>query len=371
MACIIADKWVPVAAPQESVRDIASRTLAARLEAVQHYLPLAAEESDEDVEYVHQLRVWTRRAAAALKVYAALLPKRRLAWVKKQLKRLRHAANDARDCDVLAGRIAQDHPGPAGETWLEEVRAERAPAQRPIQRLYRRLQQEDRFDRRISCLLRRLRRHDPEENAYDEMCFGDWAATTLRPVLVRFFRAAPAAGAYAADLHRFRIRAKELRYAMELLAGAFPLEFREKLYPTVESLQDKLGQINDLAGARARLRRRLREAGHDAGAEHYRHLLAEEEERLARARRTFLDWCTPQLLDCLDAGFAAALKGFPIATYGPASRLSCPAHTRSQRRGALLAVCGNALGVRFRHSGPACREGCDRPAAATGAACTS
>jgi hypothetical protein len=65
MERIVTDKWVPIVAPEEGVREVASGTLAARLATVQHYLPLAAEKSDEDVEYVHQLRVWTRRAAAA------------------------------------------------------------------------------------------------------------------------------------------------------------------------------------------------------------------------------------------------------------------------------------------------------------------
>jgi hypothetical protein len=106
--------------------------LQARLAVVLHYLPLAAEKAEEEVEYVHLLRVWTRRAAAALKLYASLLPRRRRAWIKKQLKRLRCAATDARDCDVLVRRLAEDHTHPEAESWADKVRAQRAEAQKPI-----------------------------------------------------------------------------------------------------------------------------------------------------------------------------------------------------------------------------------------------
>lgn len=60
------NKWVAGATADDRTRDIAVRTLQARLAAVQYYLPLVAERAGEDVEYVHELRVWTRRAAAAL-----------------------------------------------------------------------------------------------------------------------------------------------------------------------------------------------------------------------------------------------------------------------------------------------------------------
>ena len=50
-------------------------------------------------------------------------------------------------------------------------------------------------------------------------------------------------------LHAFRIEGKQLRYAMEIFAGAFPPAFRGELYPLVEQLQERLGKINDHATA--------------------------------------------------------------------------------------------------------------------------
>jgi len=54
------DKWVQGVSPDDRTTDVAARTLQAWLAAVLHYLPLAAEKAEEDVEYVHLLRVWTR-----------------------------------------------------------------------------------------------------------------------------------------------------------------------------------------------------------------------------------------------------------------------------------------------------------------------
>jgi CHAD domain-containing protein len=114
------DKWILHVEPDDRTSDVVARTLASRLVAVQHYLPLAAEKAEEDAEYVHELRVWTRRAAAALNLYAHFLPLRRLRRAKRQLKRLRRAAKDARDYDVLIQGIAKEHTSPETESLFQK-----------------------------------------------------------------------------------------------------------------------------------------------------------------------------------------------------------------------------------------------------------
>jgi CHAD domain-containing protein len=303
------DKWAPGVSPDDRTNDVAARTLQARLAAIQHYWPLAAEKAEEDIEHVHQLRVWARRASAALKLFASLLPRRRTAWMQKQLKRLRHAANDARDLDVLARRLAEDPTHPEAARWLGKVRAQRAEAQKPIVALYQRLTRDDRFDRRATALLRRVRPRSRHGQAPEGLCFGDWARARLRPLVEAFFAALPADGNDSAALHAFRIRGKELRYAMEVLAGAFPRDFRENLYPLVETLQDKLGALNDLATAQTRLRQRIEEADKPSEAEHLRKLLAEEQARFEQSHQQFVSWFTPSLRQQLRGGFDALLAG--------------------------------------------------------------
>ena len=83
MVAVPADKWIPAVQPDDRTSDVAVRTLQDRLGAVLYCLPLASEQARQDVEHVHQLRVWTRRATAALRLYEDWMPRRRFAVDEK------------------------------------------------------------------------------------------------------------------------------------------------------------------------------------------------------------------------------------------------------------------------------------------------
>ncbi len=85
-------KWVQVATADDSVSDAARRSLQATLAAVQHYLPLAANQASQDIEYVHQLRVFTRRSMAVIEIFGELLPKQHAKWLNRKLRQIRRAA---------------------------------------------------------------------------------------------------------------------------------------------------------------------------------------------------------------------------------------------------------------------------------------
>lgn len=313
------EKWIPDVSPADRTIDVAALTLERRLGALLYYLPLAAKRADDDTTYVHQLRIWARRSTAALVLYEDWLPRRRCAWLKKQLQRVRRAANDARDCDVLIEGLAKEPAGRWVKRWLESTLAERAEAQKLIVAVHKRLWREDRFPRRIDKFLERVRSRSEEKSLSEVDRFGVWAPTRLRPLVERFLASVPVAQADEAALHQFRIRGKQLRYAVEILAGAFAEEFRTRLYPAVEALQDRLGAINDLATAKARLLQKI-EAEDDAkAAAGWRRLLADEQRRLDQARREFWDWFTPRMLRELRDGFEVML-GKPTGQANPADR---------------------------------------------------
>ncbi len=303
------DRWVEGVSSDDRIRDVAARTLQGRLGAVLHYLPLAADRAEEDVEYVHHLRVWARRATAALRLYTDLIPRRRFSWMTKQLRRIRHAANDARDCDVLIGRLKQKSTRPGRERWLEATCAERTEAQKAIVAIYDRLWRNHRFARRIDKLLYRVRTRGALAAATTTVRFGDWARGRLRPFVDQFFGAIPSDQTDEAALHQFRIRGKELRYVMELLAGAFPDQLRTQLYPMVEALQEQLGDINDHGTAKARLLQKIDAASDSAEADCWQRLLVREQAHLDQAREKFWQWCTPQMLQDLRGGLEAILVG--------------------------------------------------------------
>lgn len=300
-------KWIEATSPDDCVQDVARQTMQARLAAVQHYLPLAAEKADEDVEHVHQLRVFSRRADAALKLYADLLPEKRARWLAKQLRRIRHAANDARDYDVLGQLWAREHSEVQAESLLVHVQERRTSAQQFVIAIHEQMQGDQRLEDRIAKLLQRVRPRGKNKGKLKKTPFGEWARRQLRPLVQKFFQAAPGHREDVAALHQFRIRSKELRYALELLSGAFPPALRETLYPAIETLQDKLGQINDHATARVRLRERLDEVTDPAERRHLRQLFAKERTRFEQACHDFLAWWTQERQHALRAEFEAVL----------------------------------------------------------------
>jgi CHAD domain-containing protein len=280
-------KWLPDVSPDDRTADVAARALAGRLESVRRYLKRVVKSAD--AEDAHQLRVWARRADAALRLYADLLPANDVRWFGKRLKRLRKAAGRVRDSDVLARQLA----GPE-DRRPDQLRADRRRGMKKVRQLAVRLYGSRRLRRRTRKLLARV----GDKLAGVER-FADRARYSLRPLVETFFAACPAAGADVAALHRFRIRGKELRYALELLAGAFPHAFRNDLYPVVAALQERLGLVNDLATAQRRLAEWLSATGDPAIISHLHRRLAAIGEELVRARADFYGWWTPELREGL------------------------------------------------------------------------
>ncbi len=243
-------KWDKTARPDSLVVDVAYRALADRLGAVLYYLPLAALRADEDSEYVHQLRVGTRRVNAAFKVFADVLPQRRTRRMSKILKRVRRAAGAARDLDVLAERFTNLRDGGllAAELPVARISLLRQDAQQWIIEANRRLRP-GKLRRSVRKLLTRIRkRRKSHDRRLDDM-----APRALRSAAQVFFEAGRGDLCVAENLHEMRIAGKQLRYAMELLAGAFDASFRKELYPLFAEVQERLGAINDLAVAEQRL----------------------------------------------------------------------------------------------------------------------
>jgi CHAD domain-containing protein len=240
-------KWIEGLAPESSVEDAARRSLEPRLTAVVQQIPMAAHLADQDIEYVHRLRVATRRATAALKLYRDCMSKPRR-WISKRLRKIRQAAGDARDLDVLADRLVREY-GDAVAPIIELIHADRAAVQPAILRVAERCREHDRFIRKTANLLQSI--HAPKSHADGShpAPFRDFAAQQLVKVAERFESAMPNESSDPPALHQFRIRAKDLRYAIELVAPAFDNKLRKQLYPIVEELQERLGRIQDHVAA--------------------------------------------------------------------------------------------------------------------------
>lgn len=298
-------KWMQGTSPTEPVSQAATEALRARLRTVAYYLPLAAQKSDRDIEYIHQLRVSTRRAVALLRIFGELLSPEDADWLNRKLKRIRRAAGEARDLDVLGRRIAQwveQHPSSARSSLLTRVEQYRDCAQKPVRKVFQKLR-DRRFDNRCDKIVKHVRwRSDSAEPT-----FAAAAAGCLQTVADPFFEAAGGDLVDLAALHRFRITAKHLRYSMEIFAAAFPPEFRNELYPQIEEVQTRLGEIHDHAAAIERFRTWIAEWEDGPHTDALVELVDLHKSALARTRHEFIRWWTPERTAELRARFEQAL----------------------------------------------------------------
>jgi len=98
----------------------------------------------------------------------------------------------------------------------------------------------------------------------------------------------------AAALHALRIDCKKLRYLLEFFRGLYPREKVEGLVDALKSLQDNLGDFNDLEIQREKLRELAHEMS-EAGAASVAtllalgELLADFRRRQRQERRKFAD----------------------------------------------------------------------------------
>ncbi|NBX28854.1 CHAD domain-containing protein [bacterium] len=297
--------WLVTDGPDAAVGQVAMRTLRGRLRAVWAEAQAAAEGTAP--EHVHRLRVATRRTLAALDVFRDVLPPRRAAWFRKRLRLLRQAAGDARDLDVLTGRLRQggSRPEPAASAARSRLVAmlsrQRTVSRGPIRELYERLTEAD-WHGRVDTFLERVADRGRRTR------FGDYARRRFGPLTADFFAIADRRLRDADEIHRVRIEAKKLRYAVEIFAGVFPAATLARCQDALARLQETLGEFTDHATAADRFRRWSR----DESMRSDRDTLAEfrrREDMLADdARRAFSDWWSRSRRRALRRTFERSLR---------------------------------------------------------------
>lgn len=280
-------KWIPGLTPELPVEEAATAVLSARLAAVRKVLPLAVHESDDDPESVHQLRVATRRAAAAVTIFRDYLPGKWRRKARRVLRSLRRAAGDARDWDVFLDFLLDREAGPAADVLTGYAFGQREAAQVILVGVA--AEQAPALDDLCDDVRAHARDHGPRTLL-------ELGTAELVPLLDGFTASVAANPTSADDLHRLRIAGKRVRYAMEVFAACYAPPFRDRLYPAVERVQQILGAVQDghVGAARlAALRKRLRTMRPttakriDAGQAT---LIAELKQRAQNEKRAFRTW---------------------------------------------------------------------------------
>lgn len=296
-------KWMTDLRLEMPVSEAAKATLRRRLEPVWKWSGEAATAKKGSTKAVHQLRVAVRRAMSVMQGYAELLPHKKATKVAERLQKLRRRAGDARDLDVLIGRLKQ-HPEAARlQPLVEELAELRIDAQEPIVKLHRKLKKRD-FEKSLRTLVDKVTAPKHEQ----ETTFVAWARHALSRTVDTFFTAGSADMSDVNLLHHFRIEGKQLRYAMEYFSAAFGPELRNDLYPEIEQVQGLLGTVNDHASAIAHFDDWRSRWDDPIVTKLLEELTAVEQAALTKATQEFFAWWTPDRAESLRKRFASLLQ---------------------------------------------------------------
>ena len=250
---VVKHETVPLTRIETSMEELARSVLSHSLRSVRRWLKRAVRKWSDDDENVHQLRVSGRHALSALILFEVLLPESEVRWFRKQLKSILQAAGRARDLDVLISKQLT-RCGKAGKIVAKQWHAERAAAQKPIIRLFRKLNQNDQFRKHKRSLIRNLK-SSAVNSEHDAQQFCDVRILPQFADRCRSFVNALGNEADVHALHELRIAVKRLRYAATPLLPVINDQSLPDLIKNLQGLQTQLGEMHDHVVAEQELKR--------------------------------------------------------------------------------------------------------------------
>ena len=207
---------------------------------------------NQDIEYIHRLRVASRRLRAALNIFEECLPKKQIKAWKKAVKNLTVSCGTARDEDVLITFLEKykkdlDPRATAGIEYLIQVqKARRLLMQSDVVKVLDSLQTSGILaDLLDTC--RSIRRNTNDQNL-NVKTLSTYRKARNRIVarldelltLSRFVHDQSA----IAKHHELRIAAKRLRYTMEIFSTIYSGGLKDQI-ELMKRFQDVLGEMHD------------------------------------------------------------------------------------------------------------------------------
>ena len=251
-----------------------------------------------DAQSLHQMRIGLRRLRAAIVAFEKIAADSEQERIRDELKWITNELGPARDLDVFEADILQPMSATHGEdARLAEARRAFVNARAKAYGAAAQSVRSDRFRNALLDVAEWIEAgpwtRDRDLRKLREGTIAEHAAKLLSRGRKRIRE--NGADLRALDVkkrHKLRIRAKNLRYAVEFFAGVFPgeknAERREAALAALKELQDQLGALNDLAQREA-----LIENG-DELADHAQGLLAPKaadvDQLLDRAQKAHADF---------------------------------------------------------------------------------
>jgi CHAD domain-containing protein len=226
----------PTASPAESPPATASDLL----DRLAKEMGKAAKNPDSDA--VHDVRVAIRRTRECLKVFAPAFPSRGARSIDKKLSKVLEAAGELRNLDIAVELLKASGLPKSGEL-IREIGKDRLSRAADFSEALEKLDVVEKWKSKLA------------SKEKDFPSPADVAQETLPGLAAEFFEAGQSAADPSADpktLHKFRIRSKKFRYALELFAPQYgpTLETRMEV---LRNIQTRLGNINDCFATQALL----------------------------------------------------------------------------------------------------------------------
>ena len=230
--------------PRSASLPTGSDAIAQSLQLVKQHLRQLDRPVDSPQRSVHQLRVATRRASAALDLFSDSVRRKDHRRWKRRLKLIRKTAGQARDLDVL---IERQQPQPQGDTsLLKQLRTQRRKAQKKLLRLQGRWKKGSPWSKQLKRLSKRLRSKAlPKKQGRKKTTH----IPSVRNALERFENRGRRPIRDLNALHDYRIQAKQLRYTLEWARPDLPKKPTTEVLKELKRIQNRLGAINDHATA--------------------------------------------------------------------------------------------------------------------------
>ncbi len=253
----------PVLPPHASVDQALGMLLGQLGDVLLHWSRLAG--PDAEPEPVHQMRVAVRRLRSALKVFGPAAACPALDAAQDGLRALGQSLGGARDWDVFLRGLGRT----VGAEFATERAVSRMLAAAERQRRSRYAELACVLDgadfRRLLLALAELAATRPwrcgppdaagaaePRPALLDSGLAEFGRQALHRRLRRVVRAGSRFdGRSAEELHALRLQCKQLRYACELFAPAFPGRAAQRFARRLASVQERLGALNDGAVAAA------------------------------------------------------------------------------------------------------------------------
>ena len=202
-----------------------------------HGRPSSAERGTRD-EAVHDLRVAIRRMRTLLKMSRGLFGRWHTDVVRGAFADVMRATGELRDEEVLEETLEGTAEGPEMDAWLRGRKAREAKLRQVV---IARIQRGDLDRARLMLKALLVFPVEPDRNVE----LARFARRTVERARRKVERKRDVEVTDVTGMHDLRIAYKELRYSIELLADALPIDARALLEPATV-FQKRLGELHDV-----------------------------------------------------------------------------------------------------------------------------